>query len=776
MKKRIELSLLTARQSALERMGVVETTSATTAVGEKNTNLKLNKSYLEDLVKIFDIQLTALDNSVGAGRHLVENFTKWDTTFQDRGTQQSRTGKYVRNSINYQSELTALESKLRTSLHERVADPTRVFLEQIGYARDAKKKLTKKRKTCDALEARYHNTIKNTKNAQKIEEAKTELTTLQDEYHRLERDTTELLASTLQRSEATLLERLGWYWSAHYTHYKECLKLMEDMKAIMDPILAAGGGSGSFGPATTTTTASSTASKGGPATTNTTTTNATAATAATTTSSSSSLSSFPSSAPPPVPVPMQVDTPVDPRKCFGVPLAALWQREGGCFPQHIGDIFAYLVEFGPSEEGVFKMRGVKSQTDKMRDNIDKGMPMGGGSGVVSDTASVADLLLLWLDKMPEPVGTFSLYNDFASAIGTTGELGQVSLLGRIVPKLPLPNRVLLWLLVNMCGCIVSAQSGSKKDDRKFVNDLAIDLAVEIGPKVFKAQGAEGSTDVQAAVTCFKVLILHSLTIFPDKCEEERVFYAGLERKDAERNQTASTAPQPSSSASSATAAAATASSPPTPTSSSSPQDPRPTGAPMTKQESIPKVQTPTLASAPVPTAATPSNVKQAEVASPSLAASSPGPLPARTPKAKATTMAELQGAKSTDKEVWTPVFNHAETVILLLEDLKYAGVRVKSPEAGAPMLMLLKTVMPEAEKIKAMLRTVPPPLDRSILSSVPVEDKLTRAHKAVEIFGGDMQIYLRALKADCKAFSEAELAEARTILASMAASLSSLKV
>eukprot|EP01112_Ceratiomyxa_fruticulosa_P007386 TRINITY_DN1913_c0_g2_i1.p1 TRINITY_DN1913_c0_g2~~TRINITY_DN1913_c0_g2_i1.p1 ORF type:complete len:232 (+),score=47.52 TRINITY_DN1913_c0_g2_i1:256-951(+) len=98
----------------------------------------------------------------------------------------------------------------------------------------------------------------------------------------------------------------------------------------------------------------------------------------------------------------------DPSKCFGVPLSVLWQKEG-TVPENIVDIFAYLAEFGPSEEGIFRMPGSKLQTEKMRENLDQGIPMGGGSGVVSDTASVADLLLLWFQKMPGPLCTFELY-------------------------------------------------------------------------------------------------------------------------------------------------------------------------------------------------------------------------------------------------------------------------------------------------------------------------------------------------------------------------------
>jgi RalA-binding protein 1 len=136
---------------------------------------------------------------------------------------------------------------------------------------------------------------------------------------------------------------------------------------------------------------------------------------------------------------------------FGVPLSLAVQRsvivDGIELPTVFRECIDFLEERGLAEEGVYRLPGVKSQVEALKNLYDRGETVDLSS---CEVHTVASLLKLFLRQFPEPLFPPLLNPLFDRAAGIQNEEEQVAALSEVISKLPAHNRLLLgWLMVHI---------------------------------------------------------------------------------------------------------------------------------------------------------------------------------------------------------------------------------------------------------------------------------------------------------------------------------------
>jgi RalA-binding protein 1 len=140
---------------------------------------------------------------------------------------------------------------------------------------------------------------------------------------------------------------------------------------------------------------------------------------------------------------------------FGVLLPIAIERspchDGVQLPVVVRECIDYIEEYGLSSEGIYRISGVKSKVQALKDAYNKGIPVYLHDHEPNDIAS---LLKQYFRDLPEPVLTAKLMPKFeqASTIKTTKE--KVEQFEALLKEMPLPNRILLsWMIVHMTHVI-----------------------------------------------------------------------------------------------------------------------------------------------------------------------------------------------------------------------------------------------------------------------------------------------------------------------------------
>ncbi|XP_050412574.1 ralA-binding protein 1 [Patella vulgata] len=140
---------------------------------------------------------------------------------------------------------------------------------------------------------------------------------------------------------------------------------------------------------------------------------------------------------------------------FGVPLEEAVERnkshDGIELPAIFRECIDYIEEHGLECEGIYRISGVKSKVQHLKDCYNKGFP---AYLEEHEPNIVASLLKMFLRDLPEPVLTTALMSKFeeASTIRNSGKL--VEQFSKLISDLPTCNRLLLsWMIVHMAHII-----------------------------------------------------------------------------------------------------------------------------------------------------------------------------------------------------------------------------------------------------------------------------------------------------------------------------------
>ncbi|XP_021358685.1 ralA-binding protein 1-like [Mizuhopecten yessoensis] len=147
---------------------------------------------------------------------------------------------------------------------------------------------------------------------------------------------------------------------------------------------------------------------------------------------------------------MEVEKPI-----FGVPLAVAVERnrshDGIELPALFRDCVDYIEEHGLLCEGIYRISGVKSKVQMLKDSYNRQNPV---YLEEHEPNIVASLLKTFLRELPEPVLTTSLMPKFEEASVIKNERRRLEQFSKLVSDLPTCNRLLLsWVIVHMMHVI-----------------------------------------------------------------------------------------------------------------------------------------------------------------------------------------------------------------------------------------------------------------------------------------------------------------------------------
>ncbi|XP_067118575.1 rho GTPase-activating protein 44-like isoform X2 [Centruroides vittatus] len=94
----------------------------------------------------------------------------------------------------------------------------------------------------------------------------------------------------------------------------------------------------------------------------------------------------------------------------------------------------FLLEFGISEEGLFRIAGSSSKMKKLKNAFDAGVV--DMAEYIRDPHAVAGVLKSYLRELPEPLMTFALYDEWMAAAKITEQESRLQALHLVVSKLP----------------------------------------------------------------------------------------------------------------------------------------------------------------------------------------------------------------------------------------------------------------------------------------------------------------------------------------------------
>ncbi|ELU07303.1 hypothetical protein CAPTEDRAFT_222246 [Capitella teleta] len=142
----------------------------------------------------------------------------------------------------------------------------------------------------------------------------------------------------------------------------------------------------------------------------------------------------------------------DQKAVFGVPLAVAVERskchDGIQLPVVFRECIDYIEELGLSCEGIYRISGVKSKVQSLKEAYNQG-----AANVYLheyEPNVVASLMKLYLRELPEPVLTAELMPKFEQASAQKNVKLKVEQFQQLIEELPTPNRLLLsWTIVHM---------------------------------------------------------------------------------------------------------------------------------------------------------------------------------------------------------------------------------------------------------------------------------------------------------------------------------------
>ncbi|XP_026473973.1 rho GTPase-activating protein 92B-like isoform X2 [Ctenocephalides felis] len=169
-----------------------------------------------------------------------------------------------------------------------------------------------------------------------------------------------------------------------------------------------------------------------------------------------------------------------------------------------------LIELGICEEGLFRITAAKSKVERMCLSLDTGCFTYPLSGEYCDPHILAGALKRYLSKLPDPLLTFSLYQDFIDASSITQDEARLAAIKKIVDKLPEQNYENLRYLIKFLAELARNENHNKMS----VQNIAIVFA----PNLLKSNEDDELLNVMssaaARTSVIETLLRHVDYFFP----------------------------------------------------------------------------------------------------------------------------------------------------------------------------------------------------------------------------------------------------------------------
>lgn len=187
-----------------------------------------------------------------------------------------------------------------------------------------------------------------------------------------------------------------------------------------------------------------------------------------------------------------------PNQQFGVPLTVLRQRraDNDPIPVVMRDTVSFLTEQGLEIEGIFRRSANVTLVKEVQLRYNSGEVV--SFSQMEDVHLAAVIMKTFLRELPEPLLTFSLYNDIVN-FHNVDSTSQVSAMCTMLESLPEENYATLKFLIQFLA-LVSAQS----EVNKMTN---ANLAVVFGPNLLWGQDAAMTLSAIGPINSFTRTLL-----------------------------------------------------------------------------------------------------------------------------------------------------------------------------------------------------------------------------------------------------------------------------
>ncbi|XP_074867353.1 rho GTPase-activating protein 17 isoform X5 [Carettochelys insculpta] len=198
------------------------------------------------------------------------------------------------------------------------------------------------------------------------------------------------------------------------------------------------------------------------------------------------------------------------KPAFGTPLEEHLKRSGREIALPIEACVMMLLETGMKEEGLFRIAAGASKLKKLKAALDCSTSQ--LDEFYSDPHAVAGALKSYLRELPEPLMTYSLYEEWTQVANIQDQDKKLQDLWRICKRLPKPNLANFRYLIKFL-----AKLAQNSDINKMTPS---NIAIVLGPNLLWAKN-EGSLAEMAAATSVHVvaiiepIIQHADWFFPE---------------------------------------------------------------------------------------------------------------------------------------------------------------------------------------------------------------------------------------------------------------------
>ncbi|XP_036618316.1 rho GTPase-activating protein 24 [Trichosurus vulpecula] len=194
-------------------------------------------------------------------------------------------------------------------------------------------------------------------------------------------------------------------------------------------------------------------------------------------------------------------------------------EETVCFEKRYGNFLApmlveqcvnFIRQWGLKEEGLFRLSGQANLVKELREAFDYGEKPSFDSN--TDVHTVASLLQLYLQELPEPVIPYAKYEDFLSCANLLSKEEEMGIkeLEKQVKKLPVANYNLLMYICSFLNEVQSYSSANKTSVHS--------LAAVFGSSILRPKAEDPTEGTAVVQQLTAVMIVNHKQLFPKDIE------------------------------------------------------------------------------------------------------------------------------------------------------------------------------------------------------------------------------------------------------------------
>ncbi|XP_023571169.1 rho GTPase-activating protein 17 isoform X2 [Octodon degus] len=201
------------------------------------------------------------------------------------------------------------------------------------------------------------------------------------------------------------------------------------------------------------------------------------------------------------------------KPAFGTPLEEHLKRSGREIALPIEACVMLLLETGMKEEGLFRIGAGASRLKKLKAALD--CSTSHLDEFYSDPHAVAGALKSYLRELPEPLMTFSLYEEWTQVASVQDQDKKLQDLWRTCQKLPPQNFVNFRYLIKFLAKLAQTSDVNKMTPSN--------IAIVLGPNLLWARNEGTLAEIAAATSVHVVAVLepiiqHADWFFPEEVE------------------------------------------------------------------------------------------------------------------------------------------------------------------------------------------------------------------------------------------------------------------